>query len=172
MPLGRQLGASTAAAAAPFLSIRHRFAKTHDRSCLRVISVRSLITRASSLQGDPRFKICAGCLVTRRSMKRCAAIQVLAAKATMTIALAHCSSHSRELVTKVHQFEIFAIDAARGVTGHHDSRRRDNHQGQSGEHDADQFQGAFVCHCKTSFQGRPRKTRRTDSGLSAFSNSA
>lgn len=90
-------------------------------------------------------------------MKRCAAIQVLAAKATMTIALAHCISHSRELVTKVHRFEIFAIDAARGVTGYHDSRRRDNHQGQSGEHDADQFQGAFICHCKTSFQGRPRK---------------
>jgi hypothetical protein len=79
----------------------------------------------------------------------------------MTVALAHCIIHSRELVMEVHQLKIFAIGTARGVTGHHYSRRRDNHQGQSGKHDANQFQSALVCHRKASFQRRPRKARPT-----------
>ena len=79
------------------------------------------------------------------------------ANATRIVALAHCIVHGRALVTKVDQFDIFA--AARGVTGHHDSRRRDDHQGQSGEDDADQFQSALVRHRKTSSLARPRKAR-------------
>jgi hypothetical protein len=94
---------------------------------------------------------------------------MLAAKATMTIALAHCSSHSRELVMKVHQFEIFAIDAARGVTGHRDSRRQDNHQGQGGEHDANQFQGALVCHCKNVL---PAAAEKSTAGMRSSSSAA
>jgi hypothetical protein len=70
---------------------------------------------------------------------------------------------------KVDQFDIFAIDAARGVTGHHDSRRRDNHHGQSGEHETNQFQGALVCHCSASFRRRSEKPgRRSDQGLSSL----
>ena len=92
-------------------------------------------------------------------MKRCPAIHMPVANATSIAALAHCISHSRELVTMVDQFEIFAVGAARGVTGHHDSRRRADHQGQSGEHDANQFQSALVCHRKASFRRRPRKAR-------------
>ena len=88
------------------------------------------------------------------------------ANATRIVALAHCIVHSRDLVTKVHPFDMFAIGAARGVAGHHDSCRRDNHQGQSGEHDADQFQGASVCHCKTSLCGRGKARPAFDTGLS------
>src|SRR4051794_15527101 len=102
-------------------------------------------------------------------MKCCPAIHMLAAKATMTIALAHCSSHSRGLVMKVHQFEIFAIDAARGVTGHRDSRRQDNHQGQGGEHDANQFQGALVCHCKNVL---PAAAEKSTAGMRSSSSAA
>jgi len=55
----------------------------------------------------------------------------------MTVALANCIVHPRELVTKVYHFQIFATDTARGVTGHDCSCREDNDQGQSGEDDAD-----------------------------------
>src|SRR6185295_5731640 len=85
-------------------------------------------------------------------MKRCSAIHMVVANATMTVALAHCIIHPRELITKVDQFEISAVGAARGVTSHYCSHR-DNHQGQSGECDADQFQRALVCHRQASFQG-------------------
>jgi hypothetical protein len=51
---------------------------------------------------------------------------MLVANATITVALAHCIVHPRELITNVHQFEIFAIAAARGVSDHHYGRRRDN----------------------------------------------
>jgi hypothetical protein len=81
------------------------------------------------------------------------------ANATSIVALAHCIIHSRELVTKLDQFDIIAVGAARGVTGHYHSRRRDDHQGQSGKHDADPFQSALVCHRTASFQGRSRKAR-------------
>jgi hypothetical protein len=40
---------------------------------------------------------------------RCPATQTLAANATVTVALAHCIVHSRELITKVSQFEIFRV---------------------------------------------------------------
>jgi hypothetical protein len=79
------------------------------------------------------------------------------ANATRIVALAHCIVHARELVTKVDQSDVFA--AVRGVTGHHDSRGRDDHQGQSREHDADQFQSALVRHRTASSLGRPRKAR-------------
>jgi len=42
-------------------------------------------------------------------MKRCPAIHMPVANATSIAALAHCISHSRELVTNVDQFEIFAV---------------------------------------------------------------
>jgi hypothetical protein len=79
-------------------------------------------------------------------MKRCPANHTPAANATMTIALAHCIFHSSGLVTKDYQIEIFAADAAWGLTSHHDSRPGDNRQGQDGKHDANQFQSASVCH--------------------------
>jgi hypothetical protein len=82
-------------------------------------------------------------------MKRCPATHTPAANATMTIALAHCIFHSPELVTMDCQIEIFAVDAAGGLTSHHDGCPRDNHQGQGGEHDANQFQSAPVCHYQT-----------------------
>src|SRR5215207_1556030 len=90
-------------------------------------------------------------------MKRCPAIHMPVANATRIVALAHCIVHARALVMKVDQFDIFA--AVRGVTGHHDRRRRDDHQGQSGEHDADPFQSALVRHRKTSSLAWPRKAR-------------
>ena len=54
------------------------------------------------------------------------------ANATRIVALAYCIVHPRELVTNVYQFRILAFDTARGVTGHDYSRRRDDHQRQSG----------------------------------------
>src|SRR5215216_3842508 len=90
-------------------------------------------------------------------MKRCPAIHMPVANATRIVALAHCIVHARALVMKVDQFDIFA--AVRGVTGHHDSRRRNDHQGQSGEDDADQSQSALVRHRKTSSLAWPRKAR-------------
>jgi len=97
-------------------------------------------------------------------MKRCPATHTPAANATMTIALAHCIFHSPELVTMDWQIEIFAADAAGGLTGDHDSRPRDNHQGPGGEHDANQFQSAPVCH----LSNRARPGRYSDSGLSSL----
>ena len=88
-------------------------------------------------------------------MKRCPAIHMPVAKATRIVALAHCMVHARALVTKVDQFDVFA---ARGVTGHHDSRRRDDHQGQGGEDDADQFQSALVGHRKNVLPGMATKS--------------
>jgi hypothetical protein len=88
-------------------------------------------------------------------MKRCPATHTPAANATMTIALAHCIFHSPELVTKDYQIEMFAADAAGGLTSHHDSRPRDNHQGHGGKHDANQFQRALVCHFINRERARP-----------------
>jgi hypothetical protein len=79
-------------------------------------------------------------------MKRCPAIHMPVANATRIVALAHCIVHPRELVTKADQFDIFAVGAACGVTGHHCGRRGDSHQGQSGEYDANRFRSALVCH--------------------------
>src|SRR3954469_14728926 len=103
-------------------------------------------------------------------MKRCPAIHMPVANATRIVALAPCIVHACELVMKIDRFGVFA--AARGVTGHHDSRRRDD-QSQSGEDDADQFQSALVRHRKTSSLARPRKARPVFRlGPSASSSSA
>jgi hypothetical protein len=145
---------------------RHRLGKTHERSCLAVISIRSLLIRAPSPQDDGRFKICEVWFSTPCRMKRCPAAHTLVENATMTIALATCILHSSELVMEVCQSEIFTC----AVTGHHCSRRRNNHQSQRGKDDANQFQSSLVCHRKASLQGRGRKPGRcSNSGLPSLS---
>jgi hypothetical protein len=85
----------------------------------------------------------------------------------MTIALANCILHSRRLVTKVHQFEIVAVDAARGVIGHHDGRRRENHQHQSGEYDQLISKRACLPPLRI-LDGREKPGRHSDSDLSLW----
>ncbi|WP_213290946.1 hypothetical protein [Bradyrhizobium sp. sGM-13] len=57
----------------------------------------------------------------------------------------------KNVPSEFHQFEIFAIDAVRSVSGHDYSSHRDNHHGQGGEHDTNQFQSALVCHRELPF---------------------